>query len=88
MNTDDENARFLKQDFNNFCKLNEYQHQTILNKLDVINLSLEKELISHNKRMEKLEKGHDSFKEWKIYTIALITFIGIIIPYVLSKLFS
>ena len=75
-----ESMPLLRNDFDHFCKLNEYQHQTIFTKLDVINTNLEKDLSLHTKRIEKIEKEVEKQKEARIYIIAIATTLAILVP--------
>ena len=82
------NLETLEERIENYVHVNELQHQGIMDKLDTIHNDVIKDLSFHTKRIEKIEKETEDLNRWKIYTIALITIIGFVIPYALSKLFS
>ncbi len=86
-NENTESIELLQRDFAHFMELNEVKHDHIIEKLDELNEKITAKHIYCDKRFDELEKGQESLKEWRIYTIALISFLGLIVPYILPKLF-
>ncbi len=79
-----ESVPLLRNDFDHFVELNNLQHDNIITKLDVINTSLEKDLGSHDKRIEKLEKEVDGLKSSRIYIAAIATLLAFLLPYLIQ----
>ncbi len=82
-----ESIELLQRDFNHFMELNEVKHDHIIEKLEELSERIAAKHIEYDARFVKIEKGQESLKEWRTYTIALISFLGLIVPYVLPKLF-
>ncbi len=86
-NENTESIELLQRDFTHFMEVNEIQHAHIIEKLEELNNRIATKHLECDKRFVTLETGYESLKEWRIYTIALISFLGLIVPYVLPKLF-
>jgi len=81
------NVTILQEQLKHYMEVNELQHTAILNKLDVLSVRMNEKHAVCEKKFIKLEKGYDNFNEWKIYNVALVAFLSLILPYVLGKLF-
>lgn len=82
------NVILLQEQLKHYMEINELQHGTILDKLVVLDSKIVNKHTECDTKFIKLEKGYDNFKEWKIYNIALIAFLGLILPYILNRLFG
>lgn len=90
--------QYLRNDLEHMMEINELKHDTILTKLENLNQALGQRIIEVDgtlakrtkevdDRFSKLETRTDTLSEWRIYTIALVTFAAVLVPYVLGKLF-
>jgi len=86
-NENTESIELLQRDFAHFMEINEVKHDHIIEKLDELNSRILNKHAQCDKRFVEIETGQKSLQEWRVYTIALISFLGLIVPYVLPKLF-
>ena len=77
----------LNEQMKHYMEVNELQHSVVLEKLAALDTRVSHKHIVCDQKFTKLEEGYDGLKEWRIYTVALISFIGLIVPYVLPKIF-
>ncbi len=74
----------LEERLEHSIHVNELQHGIMIEKLDLIHVDILKDLIGYNKRIEKMEQEVETLKNWRIYTIALVSIIVFISSYLIQ----
>jgi len=77
----------IEERLEHYVKVNELQHQGIMDKLDTIHNDVVKDLSFHTKKIEKIENEVEQNKTVRVWILAIATFIAICIPIMVGIVF-
>jgi len=66
---------------------NDSQHSNMMDKLDSIHTAVTKDLMSHSRRVDVVEKETEKNKSARIWLVAIATFLALCIPIVVGLIF-
>jgi len=71
----------------NMTDKNDSQHNNMMDKLDSIHTAVTKDLMSHSRRVDVVEKETEKNKSARIWVVAIATFLALCIPIVVGLIF-
>jgi len=71
----------------NMTDKNDSQHSNMMDKLDSIHNTIVKDLMSHSRRVDVVEKETEKNKSARIWMVAIATFLAITVPILFGIVF-